>query len=130
MHVAGLSVEDLILLGSIVPRDYYWDGLVTSGQLRNAPFAVIRPLDIVVRFGRMVGGSDSGARGFIADGTYLVAETFKRGGHTAYFPADCEDVIAVLVSGIASVSRVQLGDWLSGSGSIVRMRYRFRNLVF
>jgi alpha-beta hydrolase superfamily lysophospholipase len=30
MHVPNLKVDGLILLGSIVPRDYYWDGLVSS----------------------------------------------------------------------------------------------------
>jgi hypothetical protein len=130
MHVAALSLEALVLLGSIVPRSHYWDGLVSSKQLNSAPLATIRPLDTIVRFGRAVGGGDSGARGFIANGHNRPIESYKSGGHSAYFPADVEDVIALIRDGGAAPPEHPTFDsWYSTTGMFTRLRYRVQQLV-
>jgi pimeloyl-ACP methyl ester carboxylesterase len=46
MHVPDLKVEALILLGSIVPREYHWDGMVASKCLAGPPLAIVRPCEI------------------------------------------------------------------------------------
>lgn len=126
MHVPGLTVDGLILLGSVVPRLQPWDGLVESGQLAQPPFAIVRPLDRVVRFGRLVGGGESGAKGFIAMGRHLALETYKNGGHTAYYPDDCDDVITCIRDGLASTPAVAFDEWRDRAGAF----RRFQLLLF
>jgi len=116
MHVPGLTIEGLVLLGSVIPRLQPWDGFVESGQLAQPPLVIIRPLDRVVRFGRLVGGGESGAKGFVAMGQHLARETFKNGGHTAYYPDDCDDVITYIRGGSSSLSLVPLEDWRRQAG--------------
>lgn len=70
LHIPGVRIEGLVLLGSAVPRDYFWDGFIESGVLRHPPLAVVRPLDRTIRFARRVDGDDSGAKGFISNGMY------------------------------------------------------------
>jgi len=111
MRVPGVTIEALILLGSVVRRDYNWDGLVETNQLRNPRFAVVRPLDTVVRGAGVVGGAPSGASGFIANGRYLARETYKNGGHTAYDPDDGPDIVTVMRLGIDNVARTSYPDW-------------------
>jgi alpha-beta hydrolase superfamily lysophospholipase len=111
MHIPKVPIEGLVLLGSIVPRSHYWDGLIRNGQLRHPPLAIIRPLDLTVRFANKVGGEDSGATGFIANGQYRVRQKYKIGGHTAYFPDDVDDVVTVLKSGVTSVQSNSYQDW-------------------
>jgi hypothetical protein len=124
MHVPGLSLSGLILLGSVVPRLQPWDGMVESGQLAQPPLAIIRPLDRVVRFGRLVGGGESGAKGFIAMGRHLAIETYKNGGHTAYYPDDCDDVVTYIRDGIAKMPLVTFDEWKAQAGSFRRFRLR------
>jgi hypothetical protein len=111
MHVPGLSIEGLVLLGSIVPQYHLWDGLMQTGQLLNPPLAIIRPFDRVVRHGRWVGGGESGALGFIANGMTRPLETYKLGGHTAYFPNDNGDVITMLRAGVGAVELMSYENW-------------------
>ena len=117
MRVPGVTIEALILLGSIVRRDYNWDGLVETKQLRNAPFAVVRPLDAIVPGARLVGGAPSGASGFIASGRYVVRETYKNGGHTAYDPDDGPDIVTIVRSGIEKVDRTNFPAWQENCGT-------------
>ncbi len=113
MHIPGAVVEEIVLLGSIVPRAHYWDGLLSGGQLRNPPFAVVRPRDRIVRFGRLVGGGESGARGFIANGIQRPTETYKNGSHTAYFPDDVSDVVTLIRDGQSCLTPVSRSQWYS-----------------
>ena len=114
MHIPGATIEALVLLGSIVPRQHYWDGLVESNQLRHAPFAVVRPLDRVVLGAHYVGGEASGAFGFIPNGRHRVYETFKSGGHTAYDPDDGPDIVSIVRSGVLAAARTDYPDWWRG----------------
>lgn len=124
MRIPGLVVEGLFLMGSIVPRYYYWDGLIASGQIRCPPFSVVRPLDRIVRAGFAVGGGSSGASGFIANGRYRPLETFKSGGHTAYAQNDGDDLVQFIRSGPAAI-RVQNRDaWFAGIGHWERLQYK------
>lgn len=116
MHVPGLKLAGLVLLGSVVPRLQPWDGLVESGVLAQPPLAIVRPLDRVVRFGRLVGGGESGARGFIAMGQHLASETYKNGGHTAYYPDDCDDIITYIRDGLGALPLVSLEEWKIRAG--------------
>jgi hypothetical protein len=111
MRIPGVHIHGLILLGSIIPRAHYWDGLIIDRQLREPPLAVIRPFDFVVRFAKNVDGGDSGARGFIANGKHRAYETFKNGGHSAYDPDDFADVVTAIRTGIASVTRTPYKTW-------------------
>lgn len=122
MHIPGANIEALILLGSIIKQAHYWDGLIESNVLRNAPFAIVRPLDHVVLFGaRRVGGGASGALGFIANGKYLVRETYKDGGHTAYDPHDGPDIVTIVRLGIESVAQTKYARWLENCGTLRRL---------
>lgn len=125
MHVPGLTITGLVLVGSIVPRYHLWDGLVESRQLAEPPFAVIRPLDRVVRFGRLVGGGESGALGFVATGNKPARESYKSGGHTSYDPDDRDDVIASIRGGIGTVPLVTFDEWKAACGFITRTRLWF-----
>ena len=122
MHVPGLTISGLVLLGSVVPRPHPWDGLVESGQLAQPPLAIIRPFDSVVKFGRLVGGGESGAKGFVANGTKLAYETYKSGGHTAYDPHDHQDVISYIRDGITAIKLVGFEQWKAGAGRLARLR--------
>jgi hypothetical protein len=128
MRIPGATIEALILLGSIVPRDYRWDGLVEDNQLRNAPFAVVRPNDEVVLRAGLVGGAASGAMGFIANGRFRVLETYKNGGHTAYDPDDGPDIVAIVRSGIESVALTNYAGWQKSCGSLRGWRARLSRL--
>lgn len=125
MRIPNLEVEGLFLMGSIVPRYYYWDGLIESKQLQNPPVSVVRPLDRVVRGGFAVGGGSSGATGFIAVGRYLPIETFKRGGHTAYADYDGDDLVTFIRDGASNLQLVDRDTWLASAGRLDRFRYRF-----
>jgi pimeloyl-ACP methyl ester carboxylesterase len=118
MHIPGVSIEGLVLLGSIVPCNYRWDGLIENRVLKHPPLVVVRPLDRFVRFAKTVGGRGgaSGARGCIATGMYRPLETYKNGGHTSYYPADCDDIVNVIVDGISSVQLVSYDEWLKSCG--------------
>jgi len=111
MHIPGVEIEGLVLLGSIVPRDHLWDGLVEQGLLRVPPLAIVRPFDRVVPHGRWIGGGESGTRGFIALGAHRPFESYKNGGHTAYYPADCDDVVTAVRDGVQAVPRVGFDEW-------------------
>jgi hypothetical protein len=125
MRISGLSIEGLFLMGSVVPRYYYWDGLIDSGQLRHPPVSVVRPLDRIVRGAFAVGGGSSGASGFIANGRYRPLETFKGGGHTDYWKGDNEDLVTLIRDGPNAVPRTSRDDWISQAGFIEKLRYKF-----
>lgn len=116
MQIPGVQIEGLVLLGSVIPRNQYWDGFVESGQLKFPPLAIIRPLDRVVRLATHVGGDESGARGFIATGVHRPYETFKNGGHTAYDPHDRADVVQAIAQGVQSVKRIPYERWYEQLG--------------
>jgi hypothetical protein len=124
-----IRIEGLILFGSIVRPNQVWDGWVDGGQLSHPPFAVIRPLDGVVRFGRRVGGGDSGAAGFTGTGTHLPYQTYKNGGHTAYYPDDVEDVLAVLKGGVANPPITPQETWYRNAGWRTKARIALRKAL-
>jgi hypothetical protein len=121
MHVPNLKVDGLILLGSIVPRDYYWDGLVRSECLAQPPLAIVRPCDRVVRTARVVGGDSSGSDGFIPTGIHRPLEVFKNGGHTAYDPHDVSDVITAIRGGLTAVTLKDRVTWLGEQSRLKRI---------
>jgi hypothetical protein len=125
MRIPGLVVEGLFLMGSIVPRYYYWDGLIESRQIVYPPFSVVRPLDRIVRGAFAVGGGSSGASGFIANGRYRPIETFKSGGHTAYAQNDGDDLVQFIRSGAAAIRVQNREAWLAGADPWERLQYRF-----
>lgn len=95
----GLTIENLVLLGSIIRPSEVWSGHGGLGLLTKSPLNIARPFDKVVHLGKAIGGGLSGTRGFILTGPYAPTNTFKDGGHTAYDPDDFED-IANLMNGI------------------------------
>ncbi len=121
MYVPKLRIEGLILLASIVPRDYFWDGLVSSNILAGPPLAIVRPFDPVVRRAHLVGGGPSGSEGFISTGVHRPLEVFKNGGHTAYDPEDVLDVIVAIRDGLESVPRKEKSLWLGEQSLIKRV---------
>ncbi len=129
MQIPGVTIEGLILFGSIVRPNQVWDGWVDGGQLSHPPFAVIRPLDGVVRFGKKVGGGDSGAAGFTGNGAHLPYQTYKTGGHTAYYPDDVDDVVAILQGGVASPARTTEDAWYKNCGRLTKARIFLQKTV-
>ncbi len=123
MGVPNLQIEGLILLGSIVPRDYYWDGLINKRCLKYPPLSIVRPFDKVVRSARLVGGGTSGAEGFIATGFHRPREVHKSGGHTSYYPDDTDDVIAAVRYGTGSVPTKDAETWLAEQPILKRIRF-------
>lgn len=121
MHVRDLNVDGLILLGSIVPRDYYWDGLVSSGRLSGPPVAVIRPFDLIVRRAHLISGGSSGSDGFIPTGVHRALESFKNGGHTAYDPDDASDVIVGIEHGLTAIPKKDRLIWLGEQTLLKRL---------
>lgn len=126
MHVPQLRIEGLILLGSIVPRDYYWDGLVSTecGCLVVPPLAIVRPFDAVVPKAYLVGGEASGSDGFIPTGVHHPREVFKNGGHTAYDPHDVPDVITAIRGGLLAVPQKDRFTWLGEQSVCKRVGLR------
>lgn len=122
MHISKIKIEGLVLLGSVVPRDHYWDGLIESGQLQHRPLVVVRPLDRVVRLGKWVDGEKSGALGFIANGMHRPLQTYKDGTHTSYYPADCNDVVNVIINGTDCVHLISYDEWYENCGFLSRLR--------
>jgi hypothetical protein len=122
------QTEALVLLGSIVPRDFEWQSLVDFNLLTGPPLAVIRPLDNVVRFARRIDGAPSGAEGFIATGGIIPIQTYKDGGHTAYDPDDRDDVVETIDSGLASVSVQTRDQWYAKQNILKRGYIHFCNL--
>lgn len=119
MNIPNFRIEGLILLGSIVPRDYLWDGLVNSGLLQHPPLSVVRPFDMVVQKARLVGGGPSGAEGFIATGVHRPREIHKNGGHCGYDPHDVNDIITAIRDGVNVVPTKDRRTWL-GEQSIIK----------
>lgn len=124
MRIPDLAIDGLFLMGSIVPRYYYWDGLIESGQLRTPPLSVVRPLDRVVRAAFAVGGGSSGASGFIANGRHRPLETFKSGGHTAYAENDGDDLVAFIRDGANAVKMCDYAAWIAGISFLEKLRYK------
>jgi hypothetical protein len=116
------QTEALVLLGSIVPRDFDWQSLVNFNLLTGPPLTVIRPFDNVVRLARRIDGAPSGAEGFIATGGIIPIQTYKDGGHTAYDPNDRDDVVLTILSGAASVP-VQTRDQWYAKQNILKRTY-------
>jgi hypothetical protein len=101
---------------------------VSTKHLSDAPLAVIRPLDWTVRNASHVGGAPSGADGFIAHGRYRPLETYKSGGHLAYYPADRDDVVKAVKSGVRSVQRTSYDDWEMTVNIVSRLRAKMRRM--
>lgn len=116
MHVPGLRIEGLVLLGSVVPRNFLWDGFVGSGMLACAPLVVVRPFDMVVWRSQIVGGGPSGSRGFIPSGVNLAIETYKSGGHGAYASADGSEIVTMIRDGLGAVPLVTQDSWYQSIG--------------
>jgi hypothetical protein len=110
-HLPGFQINSLVLLGSIIPRTQQWDGFIDSRQLEQPPVAIIRPFDWIVRLSKVYYGQPSGALGFVPQGLHTPLEIFKHGGHNAYYPDDCDDVIQVVKEGPAGVTAVSREDW-------------------
>jgi hypothetical protein len=125
MHIPDVTIEGLVLLGSIVKRAYRWDGFIRSGQLRHPPLAIIRPFDMTVRFAGPVSGEDSGAKGFISTGQYAPIQTYKKGGHVSYFPDDVDDVVATISGGVDSVQLTTYAEWKARCHWLDRVRHFF-----
>jgi len=121
-HLPGLQIGSLVLLGSIIPRDQQWDGFIANRQLSEPPLAIIRPFDWIVRLSRVYNGQASGALGFIPQGMHRPIEIYKHGGHTSYFPADCEDIRNVVLSGVSGVKAVSRDEWFDGLRPSNRVR--------
>lgn len=119
----------LVLLGSIVPRDFEWQSLVNFNVLTGPPLAIIRPFDNVVRLARRIGGAPSGAEGFIATGGIIPIQHYKDGGHTAYDPDDRDDVLKAIGLGLAAVAVQTRDEWYSKQNSLKRIYIRICNLV-
>ena len=105
MQVPHLRIEGLVLLGSVVPPDYYWDGFIQAGTLAGPPLAIVRPFDLIVRKANCIGGGPSGGDGFIANGQHCPLESFKNGGHGAYDRDDVHDIVTAVRDGLAVVPR-------------------------
>ena len=129
MHVPNLKIEGLVLLGSIVPRDYYWDGLVNGGCLLGPPLVMVRPFDAIVRRAHIIGGGPSGSDGFIPTGMHRPLEVFKNGGHTAYDPDDSSDVVNAIRNGLQSVARKDQATWLGEQSLAMRIALSLKRVI-
>ncbi len=125
-HLPHVCVTGLLLVGSVVRRNYSWDTLITRGTLADPPVAVVRPFDRIVQGAAIVRGGPSGAKGFIPQGVFQARETFKDGGHIAYDPDDGDDVATMIDNGIGAVPEVTRDQWYSRLGRLARLRLLLR----
>lgn len=122
--IVGLQACKVVFVGSIIPREFVWRGWKLSGIVASV-LNVVRPFDLVVSRSVIVGGGYSGTAGFVGG----AVDHYKSGGHSAYYPADVDDVISVINGTFDHKRSVNFAQWWRSLPRRTRLIHRVLRLT-